>query len=70
MHLVQPASFQRPRSAPFPAPLCEACNAPMGLNGEYSPTVYGKMSPRREYQCRMCGTGKIVRRTVREVRCA
>ena len=68
MYLVtQPTAHSGTRIAPFPAPLCEACNEPMALNGEYAPPVYGKMSPRREYQCRMCGVGKMVRRTVREV---
>jgi hypothetical protein len=52
----------------FPAPLCDACNEPMGLNGEYTPTINGKVSALREYQCKMCGAGKLVRlSTVRVV---
>ncbi len=61
MHLVQDLQ-EAPRISPFPAPVCEPCFEPMKLNGEYTPTVNGKMSIRREYQCRMCGT---VRRVVR-----
>jgi hypothetical protein len=67
MSLIQPEVFRIARTAPFPAPLCEQCNEPMGLNGEYSPTVYGKMAPRREFQCRMCGAGKMIPRIVRSV---
>ena len=49
------------RVVPFPAPLCDLCNEPMGLNGEYTPTVNGRMSALREYQCKSCGAGKMVR---------
>lgn len=47
----------------FPAPLCGACNEPMGLSGEYTPTVYGKMVCKREYQCRRCGAELAVQRS-------
>jgi hypothetical protein len=47
----------------FPAPLCEPCNQPMGLKGEYTPTVHGKMTLRREYQCRLCGAALTVQRS-------
>jgi hypothetical protein len=51
---------------PYPAPVCEPCNEPMGLNGEYTPTMHGKMSLLREYRCRMCGAHRMIRRTPRE----
>jgi hypothetical protein len=35
----------------------------MALNGEYTPTVYGKMTLEREYQCRLCGAELSVRRS-------
>jgi hypothetical protein len=47
----------------FPAPLCEACNEPMGFRGEYTPTVYGKIVFKREYQCRGCGAELAVQRS-------
>jgi hypothetical protein len=52
--------------SPFPAPLCEACNTPMKLNGEYTPTEHGKLVIQREYQCSLCGKGMKVRRTFSE----
>jgi hypothetical protein len=61
MHLAPDNFRPRIRVMPFPAPLCEACNEAMGLNGEYTPTVNGKMSAVREYQCKSCGAGKMVR---------
>ena len=61
MHLVPNPNRPQVRVMPFPAPLCDACNEPMGLNGEYAPTVNGKMSSIREYQCKICGAGKMVR---------
>lgn len=64
MHLVRSDFEFRSRVMPFPAPLCELCNEPMGLNGEYSPTVHGKMSLLREYQCKMCGAAMMVRRSI------
>ena len=66
MQLVaQPeAPYPRPRIAAFPAPLCEACNVAMKLNGEYRPS--DDSAARREYQCTLCGAGKMIRRT----RCA
>jgi hypothetical protein len=67
MQLVaQPeAPFLRPRIAAFPAPLCEACNVAMNLNGEYRATN-DSTAARREYQCGVCGAAKMIRRT----RCA
>ncbi|MEJ0075037.1 MAG: hypothetical protein WDO17_06270 [Alphaproteobacteria bacterium] len=67
MQLVaQPATlFPRARIAPFPAPLCEACNVAMKLNGEYRASD-DSAAARREYQCAQCGAGKMIRRT----RCA
>ena len=62
MHLVQGLQ-EAPRISPFPAPICEPCFEPMKLNGEYTPTVNGKMSIRREYQCRLCGKVRLVVRT-------
>ena len=47
----------------FPAPLCEACNEPMGLRVEYTPTVYEKLAFKREYQCSLCGGELAVRRS-------
>jgi hypothetical protein len=67
MHLVRPDQvFASLRTSPFPAPLCEACNEPMKLNGEYTPTEHGKLIIRREYQCFTCGKGMLVRRTIGE----
>ena len=67
MQLVaQPdAAFLRPRIAAFPAPLCEACNVAMKLNGEYRATDDSAAS-RREYRCALCGAAKMIRRS----RCA
>jgi hypothetical protein len=63
MHLVR-SDFEFIRVVKaFPAPLCERCNEPMGLNGEYTPTVDGKMAIKREYQCRQCGAELSVRRS-------
>jgi len=59
------AAFPRPRIAAFPAPLCEACNVAMKLNGEYRATD-DSAAARREYQCALCGTAKMIRRS----RCA
>ena len=67
MHIVVRTDQLFARVAPFPAPRCEACNEPMKLNGEYAPTVNGKMSIRREYQCRLCGSGMLVARKLRRV---
>jgi hypothetical protein len=66
MHIV---SSDAPRYAirPFPAPMCERCNEPMALNGEYTPTVHCKMTIKREYQCRMCGSARMVRRMAKNV---
>ena len=57
--------FARPRIAAFPAPLCEACNVAMKLNGEYRASD-DSAATRREYQCALCGVGKMIRRS----RCA
>ena len=65
MHVVVRNGQDIARGTPFPAPLCESCNEPMSFNGEYAPTVNGKMVLRREYQCRLCGSGMLVRRTPR-----
>ncbi len=67
MHLVaQPdALYPRARIAAFPAPLCEACNVAMKLNGEYRASD-DSVTARREYQCALCGSAKMIRRT----RCA
>ena len=65
MHIVVARSSPCP-VRPFPAPLCEPCNEPMSLKGEYTPTVYGKMSLLREYQCLMCGQHRMIRRTPKE----
>jgi len=64
MQLVaQPdALYPRARIAGFPAPLCEACNVAMKLNGEYRASD-NSAATRREYQCRLCGAAKLVRRT-------
>jgi hypothetical protein len=59
------APFPRPRIAAFPAPLCEACNVAMKLNGEYRASD-DSAAARREYQCALCGTAKMIRRS----RCA
>jgi hypothetical protein len=59
------AAFPRARIAAFPAPLCEACNVAMKLNGEYRATD-DSAAARREYQCALCGTAKMIRRS----RCA
>ena len=56
------APFPRPRIAAFPAPLCDACNVAMKLNGEYRASDDSSAS-RREYQCAMCGKGMMVRRS-------
>jgi hypothetical protein len=50
--------------AAFPAPLCEACNVAMKLNGEYRASDESSAS-RREYQCGLCGIGRMVRRMQR-----
>jgi predicted RNA-binding Zn-ribbon protein involved in translation (DUF1610 family) len=70
MHLIaQPdAVGARPRVASFPAPLCEACNVPMALNGEYAPAVPSAMTGRREYQCRLCGSAMMIRCANRALR--
>jgi hypothetical protein len=60
MHLVRGLQ-EAPRISSFPAPLCEPCFEPMKLNGEYTPTVNGKMTICREYQCRLCGAVMRVR---------
>ena len=57
--------FPRPRIAAFPAPLCDACNVAMKLNGEYRASD-DSAAARREYQCALCGTAKMIRRS----RCA
>lgn len=64
MQLVaQPnAPFPRARIVAYPAPLCEACNVAMKLNGEYRASDESPAT-RREYQCALCGTGKMIRRT-------
>jgi hypothetical protein len=59
------APFPRPRIAAFPAPLCEACNVAMKLNGEYRASD-DSAAARREYQCALCGSAKMIRRS----RCA
>ena len=59
------APFPRPRIAAFPAPLCDACNVAMKLNGEYRASD-DSAAARREYQCALCGTAKMIRRS----RCA
>jgi len=53
--------YPRARIAAFPAPLCEACNVAMKLNGEYRAS--DASAARREYQCPLCGFGKMVRRS-------
>jgi hypothetical protein len=58
------APFPRARIVAYPAPLCEACNVAMKLNGEYRASDDSAAS-RREYQCALCGTGKMVHRTRR-----
>ena len=64
MQLVaQPdAPYFRARIAAFPAPLCEACNVAMKLNGEYRASD-DSTAARREYQCPQCGAAKMIRRT-------
>ena len=64
MQLVaQPdALYPRARIAAFPAPLCEACNVAMKLNGEYRASD-DSTAARREYQCSQCGAAKLIRRT-------
>ena len=63
MFVAQPEpQYFRARIAAFPAPLCEACNIAMKLNGEYRASDDSAAS-RREYQCGLCGKGKMVRRT-------
>ena len=47
----------------FPAPLCEKCNEPMGVNGAYTPNVYGRLAIKHEYLCRECGTELVVWRS-------
>ena len=66
MHLVAQPDVQivRPRIAAFPAPLCDVCNVPMKLNGEYRSDDEASTA-RREYQCGMCGMGTMVRRSKR-----
>ena len=62
--VVQPHElFPRARIAAFPAPLCEACNVAMKLNGEYRAS--DDSAARREYQCAMCGAAKLIRRARR-----
>jgi hypothetical protein len=59
---AQPLADAPPaRTAAYPAPLCEACNVAMKLNGEYRASDTSSAS-RREYQCGMCGAPKMVRR--------
>jgi hypothetical protein len=61
--IAQPeAPYPRARLAAYPAPLCEACNVPMKLNGEYRASD-DSASARREYQCAQCGSAKMIRRT-------
>ena len=48
------ALYPRARIAAFPAPLCEACNVAMKLNGEYRASD-DSAAARREYQCALCG---------------
>ena len=49
MFVAQPEpQYFRPRIAAFPAPLCEMCNVPMKLNGEYRASDDSSAS-RREY---------------------
>ncbi len=61
--VVRPdAPYIRARLAAFPAPLCEVCNVPMKLNGEYRASD-NSTAARREYQCGLCGKGMMVRRT-------
>ena len=66
MQLVaQPdALYPRARIAAFPAPLCEACNVAMKLNGEYRASD-DSAAARREYQCALCGAAKMIRRARR-----
>ena len=52
--------YPRARIAAFPAPLCEACNVAMKLNGEYRAS--DASAARREYQCPLCGSAKMIRR--------
>ncbi|HWP14056.1 MAG TPA: hypothetical protein VNM46_00365 [Xanthobacteraceae bacterium] len=54
--------YPRSRIAAFPAPLCEACNIAMKLNGEYRASD-DSTAARREYQCLQCGAAKLIRRT-------
>jgi hypothetical protein len=62
---AQPDAFYpRARVAAFPAPLCEACNVAMKLNGEYRASD-DSTAARREYQCALCGSAKMIRRTRR-----
>ena len=65
MQLVAQADalYPRARIAAFPAPLCEACNVAMRLNGEYRAS--DDSAGRREYQCGLCGSAKMVRRARR-----
>jgi hypothetical protein len=44
----------------YPAPLCEACNEPMAFVGEYGSAPEKR---HREFHCRLCSLGKIVRRS-------
>jgi hypothetical protein len=61
--IAQPgALYPRARIAAFPAPLCEACNIAMKLNGEYRASD-DSAAARREYQCGQCGAAKMIRRT-------
>ena len=59
------APYPYTRIAAYPAPLCEACNVAMKLNGEYRASDESAAA-RREYQCALCGAAKMIRRT----RCA
>lgn len=62
---AQPQADVAPaRTAAFPAPLCEACNVPMKLNGEYRASDTSAAS-RREYQCGLCGAPKMICRLLR-----
>ena len=62
MHFVrQPDAVPwRVRVVRYPAPLCERCNVPMAFNGEYA---HDSKPAHYEYQCPVCGEGKMVRRT-------
>jgi hypothetical protein len=63
MHPVVRSEAPQPvvRIVAYPAPLCDACNIAMKLNGEYRASG-DSVASRREYQCGMCGSAKMVRR--------